>query len=132
MALPGGKRDPGEQPAATAVRETYEEVAIALDQPLGRLDDQFGRSTSKRVATFVFAVEGLPAPVPEPLEVQEAIWIPLQRLLDPASHGTYRWGGIVPAPALRIDERDDLGPHAPHRHALPRGRRARVTHDKEL
>ncbi len=104
MALPGGKRDPGEEPAATAVREAYEEVAIALDQPLGRLDDHFGRSTSKRVATFVFAVEGLPSPVPGPLEVEEAIWVPLRRLLDPESHGTFRWGGIVPAPAWQIDD----------------------------
>lgn len=103
MALPGGKRDPGEDAAATAVRETFEEVGIALASPAGRLDDQRGRSSSARVATFVFTVDGLPAPVPEPLEVDEVLWIPVWRLLDPASEAVHRWGGVVPAPAWQID-----------------------------
>lgn len=46
FALPGGRRDPGESPEQTALRELREEVGLALapDDVLGLLDDYPSRS----------------------------------------------------------------------------------------
>jgi 8-oxo-dGTP pyrophosphatase MutT (NUDIX family) len=100
MALPGGKRDAGDDDlAATAVRETREEVGLALPQPIGRLDDQGGRVTRGIVATYVFVLDHLPAMTPHPGEVAEALWIPLPALFAPEAATRIRWGG-VPFPAL--------------------------------
>jgi 8-oxo-dGTP pyrophosphatase MutT (NUDIX family) len=105
MALPGGKRDPEDDDlAATAVRETREEVGIALPPPVGRLDDQRGRVTKGIVATYVFTLDTLPAMTPHPGEVADAMWIPLPTLFDAGSAVRYRWGGL-PFPGLAHDGR---------------------------
>lgn len=86
MALPGGKREDGDPDlAATAVRETREEVGIALEHPVGRLDDQVGRTRGGRIATYVFVLDERPAMTPHPDEVADALWVPLARLFHPRS-----------------------------------------------
>ncbi|MFA9446947.1 CoA pyrophosphatase [Egicoccus sp. AB-alg6-2] len=86
MALPGGKREPDDPDlAATAVRETREEVGIALGHPVGRLDDHEGRRHAGRVATYAFVLDERPAMTPHPDEVADALWVPLAALLDPAA-----------------------------------------------
>lgn len=103
MALPGGKVDAVDRsPAAAAVRETYEEVGITLPAAVGRLDDQHGRARQARVGTWVFALDDRPEPVPDPREVAAALWLPVGRLLDPASQGRHQWG-VVPFPAFVLE-----------------------------
>lgn len=100
MALPGGKRDPGDRDLVeTAVRETAEEVALELPAPLGRLADQRGRSSKGLVATFVFGLDDRPPLDPQPAEVAAADWIPLTWLFDPANAVRRRVVGL-PFPGI--------------------------------
>lgn len=102
IALPGGRRETGETPAATAARETREEVGLDLPPPVGRLDDAGGRRTLRRIATFVHLLDEATAPAPEPGEVAAAFWVPLTRLMDPATSVRHRVAGMVPFPAREV------------------------------
>lgn len=105
MALPGGVREPHDVDlAATAVRETWEEVGVRLPPPVGRLDDHRGRTRRGLVASFVFLLDHRPPLTPEPAEVAEALWIPLPWLFDQAGATTMRWAGI-PFPAVDYEGR---------------------------
>lgn len=105
MALPGGTKEAGDLDlAATAARETFEEVGLVLAAPVGRLDDQRGRTRRGVVASFVHTLDHRPPLLPDPREVAEALWIPLPRLYDPAAATRYRWSGI-PFPAVEHEGR---------------------------
>lgn len=105
MALPGGKREPGDRDLAhTAARETAEEVALSLPAPIGRLADQRGRTSKGLVATFVFGLEAQPPLTPQPSEVAAADWIPLTWLFDPTNAIRRRFAG-VPFPGIAHRER---------------------------
>src|SRR5690606_12827006 len=74
MALPGGRREQGEQDLDTAIRETHEEVGIDLERHgllLGRLDDVRPSEGGPQIAVapFVFAVPAAVQVRPEPREV---------------------------------------------------------------
>lgn len=85
MALPGGRRDPGDQDLlATVARETREEVGIALtpDRLLGELDDLHPRTPLLPpvvVRPFVFGLSHQP-PVQPSSEVSLHLWVPLDDL----------------------------------------------------
>ncbi len=105
MALPGGKRDPGDVDVVhTAARETWEETRVRVGDPTGRLDDLEGRPLGNPVATAVFVVPGRPEPVPEPSEVAAAMWLPVAALADPANAGWYRYRGVVPFPSITVQD----------------------------
>lgn len=105
MALPGGKREPTDPDlAATATRETAEEVGLALPAPIGRLADQRGRSTRGLVAAFVFGLEDRPELRPQASEVAAADWIGLSWLFDPVNAVRHRWVGM-PFPGIAHRER---------------------------
>lgn len=105
MALPGGKHEPSDVSVeATAARETWEETRVAVGPVVGRLDDITGRPLDNRIATVVFTVEGRPDPVPEPLEVAAAMWLPVSAITDPANRGWHRYGGLVPFPSITVGE----------------------------
>jgi len=95
MAFPGGRRDPGDPDiAATASRETLEEVGVQLERPIGRLDD-FSGSRNPRVGAlvvspFVYLAHERPSLVPN-VEVQSTVWIPVPWLLHPDSSFDYRF-----------------------------------------
>lgn len=85
MAFPGGRKDP-EDPdlLVTISRETREEVGIDLDlhgEYLGRLTEvqamARGKLTNMAVSPFVYLVSSEAQPEPDPVEVQDTIWVPL-------------------------------------------------------
>lgn len=85
MAFPGGRQDP-EDPhlRATIERETKEEVGIDLVQHgeyFGRLAEiqpmARGRLVSMTVSPFVYLVSPEARPDPDPVEVQDTLWVPL-------------------------------------------------------
>lgn len=101
MALPGGRHDDTDEDlAATAIRETHEEVGVVLGEPLARLDDVHGRTIANAVSTFVFTVPQRPELVLSPREVNAAVWIPVATLFDPASAVRYRYLGFGSFPAI--------------------------------
>ena len=91
MALPGGRAEPADPDlVATAIRETHEEVGIALERVhlLGALDDVAPRTPVLppiMVRPYVFAVPSRPTLALNP-EVASAEWLPLSTLRDPATY----------------------------------------------
>jgi 8-oxo-dGTP pyrophosphatase MutT (NUDIX family) len=95
MAFPGGRVDPGDRhPRAAAERETLEEVGLSLTgaERLGRLDDLEGRHAGRPlplvISAWIYHVPE-PGPLVPNYEVAEALWVPVTRLIDPASHVEY-------------------------------------------
>ena len=87
VALPGGRRGPGDADLiTTACRETEEEVGIPLARVgsyLGALDEVAPSSPRLPpivIAPFVFAVPAHTSAHPEPREVQAALWVPISAL----------------------------------------------------
>lgn len=86
MALPGGRQEPGDATLlATALRETREEVGVVVPESrvLGGLDEL--RPARKRrfhitILPFVAAVPVETCPIPDPSEVDTAVWVPLSHL----------------------------------------------------
>lgn len=87
MALPGGRRDAADRDLlTTALRETQEEVGIALDPAvhlLGALDEV--RPGTRRlpplvISPFVAAVGPGVEVEPDPAEVAAALWVPVAEL----------------------------------------------------
>jgi len=119
MAFPGGRRGPGDVDlAATARRETHEEVGLALgdDAPLlGRLRQvaTVAPSGARRVrpmlvSPFVFALTAPEAPaLVTGHEVAGTRWVPLEAFVDPDNRARRPWrlfGVTWPAPAWRLGE----------------------------
>jgi 8-oxo-dGTP pyrophosphatase MutT (NUDIX family) len=96
MALPGGRRDPGDESLwATAVRETQEEVGVDLEEVgrlLGQLDDVWPRTRripAIAITPFVAAVRpGVTARTSS--EVEHAVWVPLEVVVDEGHRGTLK------------------------------------------
>ena len=115
MALPGGRREDADPDLlATAVRETLEETGIDLETGgihLGRLSDVAPRSRRLpplAISPYVFAIPEDVTVTPSPREVEEIHWIPLTRLVDPATHATVpiQLGEITrDFPAFMVEDR---------------------------
>lgn len=91
MALPGGRQEPAEPDLfTTAVRETAEEVGLALERRhlIGTLDDVVPRTPVLppiAVRPHVFVLSRRPLLSLNP-EVAAARWVPLDLLLHPATY----------------------------------------------
>jgi hypothetical protein len=79
-------------------------VGLVLPAPIGRLDDQRGRTSRGLVAAFVYGLEDRPELIPQPTEVHAADWIALDWLFDPANAVRRRWVG-VPFPGIAHRDR---------------------------
>ncbi|HZR82156.1 MAG TPA: CoA pyrophosphatase [Candidatus Binatia bacterium] len=96
MAFPGGRHDACDPDlAATAIRETAEEVGIDLARDgelLARLDDLHavanGRHLDMVISPFLFRVDRpLPTRI-DATEVAAALWLPMRVFRDDRFHGT--------------------------------------------
>jgi 8-oxo-dGTP pyrophosphatase MutT (NUDIX family) len=116
MAFPGGREDPGDESlVATAIRETREELALDLSTSgrlLGRLSDlpavARGRRVGITIAPFVFELTSDVELAYRVEEVAEAIWVPLDPLLNGRLHTTFaheRDGLRTLSPAHDVDGR---------------------------
>jgi 8-oxo-dGTP pyrophosphatase MutT (NUDIX family) len=91
MALPGGRREPGDPDlAGTAMRETAEEVGVELrrEDLAGSLADVIPRTPvlpPVAVRPFVFLLPERPA-MRLNAEVAQASWVPVDYLLRPDTH----------------------------------------------
>ncbi len=105
LAFPGGRRDADDADlAATAARETNEEVGLELGRAVARVAEQRARVRPGVVACYAFALAA-PAPlVPEPREVAHAWWVPLHHLTDPANATSVRHRGFR-FPAIDVEGR---------------------------
>ncbi len=83
-ALPGGRMDAGETPEAAALRETAEELGLALDPAaiLGRLDDYATKSGFCITPVVVWGGPALDL-APNPNEVARVHRVPLSELNSP-------------------------------------------------
>lgn len=116
LAFPGGRVDP-EDPSRehAARREVLEEVGVDLERQdadyLGRLSDIGGAGRPVVVSAFVYRLPGAVPLTPEPGEVADAFWVPVEHLIDPQRQTDYdfHWNGrTMKAPAI-----DLLGPGKP-------------------
>lgn len=86
VSLPGGMMEAGETPAQAALREFEEELGLAPVDPLmcGQLDPVYVYTSNNLVYPVVFtATAPLEAWVPNPLEVDRVLEMPLEMLLRP-------------------------------------------------
>lgn len=101
MALPGGRATRSDASlCAAAVRETHEEVGLALAAAryLGALPPiplvRHGRPTAGWVAPFVFQVGGAPPTLTvDPAEVAAGYWITVRHLRDPRQRAVLEMAG---------------------------------------
>ena len=100
MALPGGRAsDTDKDSWSVAVRETHEEVGLALgaehylgplsEMPIARQPDPLAGVLSPHV---FYLSPRLAELQPDPREVAAAYWIALHHLCDPAHHTKLTWG----------------------------------------
>jgi 8-oxo-dGTP pyrophosphatase MutT (NUDIX family) len=93
VALPGGKRDPGETLEACALREAQEEIGLdpAGVEILGELDHFITLTGSTEMTPFVGAFAGPPTLVANPGEVEAILFVRLAELLGEDVHRAEVW-----------------------------------------
>lgn len=115
MAFPGGHWEPADADlAATAIRETREEIGLDLEQHgrlLGHLDymnvNPIGTSVDMLIVPFVFAVQGdLPAFAPNH-EVADVLWGSVHDMFHGRSatrRDMHVRGGVRPFPGYEVQD----------------------------
>jgi 8-oxo-dGTP pyrophosphatase MutT (NUDIX family) len=84
IAFPGGRGDPGETPAQTAIREAFEEVGLdpALPVVCGELDRMTTLITLSEIVPVVARLPGRPVLQANPGEVDKILLVPLAELVS--------------------------------------------------
>ena len=95
VAFPGGRIEPGEDPAAAALREAEEEVELDRFSVrlLGALPSVERVSRPGPIAPYVGAVERGARLRANPTEVDQILLVPLAELADPARYWEETWSG---------------------------------------
>ncbi len=93
VALPGGRREDGESPWATALREANEEVGLdpAAVRPLGWLSPLSTRVAPAAIVPVVGALSSRPALEARPEEVERVFTVALSDLLAEGAFLEERW-----------------------------------------
>ena len=107
ISLPGGSMDPGEDAAAAALREAWEELAVETGplDVLGELSPLYIPPSGFCIFPVVAYAAERPSFVPNPGEVAELLEVSLAHLLDPATRGEETWpirGADVRVPFYRV------------------------------
>lgn len=94
ISFPGGRMDPGETPADTALREAHEEVG--LDPASVRVHGELEHLNTVVSRSYIVPKVGV---VDEPLEltgltmeVDRVMWVPLAELTRPDTYRSEMWG----------------------------------------
>lgn len=87
ISLPGGRQEPGEPLAETAVREVEEEIGVAREQIqiLGELNPLYVPPSDFTITPFVGWVDDEPTFRLQASEVAELIQVPIGHFCDPAT-----------------------------------------------
>jgi len=93
IALPGGRRDPGESPIDTALREAREEVGIAEGsvQYVGWLSPLMTLASGSSISPIVGRLAERPELVIDQAEVDRAFTVSLDELLADGAYLQERW-----------------------------------------
>lgn len=112
LAFPGGRVEEGEDPLEAAIRETREEVDLALDSDwlVGRLDDLLavGGRPGMVVRPYVFFAPELSGLRPNPSEIADTLTVGLDALLAGEGRGAMDY--VRGKARLRLP-RVDVGGH---------------------
>ena len=101
VSFPGGRLDPGEDPAAAALREAHEEVALnpALVTMAGWIHPVLTMVSGSLIMPVLGTVPSRPHLMPSPDEVERVFDVSLCELADPAVFHEERWsipGRVIP------------------------------------
>lgn len=109
VSLPGGKTEPTDLSFEhTALRETYEEIGIPMDQitVIGALTPTYIPKSNFIVYPFIAYCSVQPTFIPDSIEVAKIIEAPLEKLLDPDTIEIFERdinGYHITAPYFNID-----------------------------
>jgi 8-oxo-dGTP pyrophosphatase MutT (NUDIX family) len=94
ISFPGGRTDPGETPAETAMREAREEILLdpGLVRRCGELDHIATPVSHAEVVPVVGTLAERPDIRPGTAEVDRILTVPLMDLLDSGVYHEERWG----------------------------------------
>jgi mutator protein MutT len=109
VSFPGGRTDPGETPAETALREAYEEVQLdpAAVRLVGELDHLSTVVSRSLIVPVVGHLTGRPVLRAGTNEVDRIFTVPLAELMRPDTYRQERWGDHELARAVHFFELDD-------------------------
>jgi 8-oxo-dGTP pyrophosphatase MutT (NUDIX family) len=97
VVFPGGAIEDGEDPIATAKRESWEEIKLPVDnvvEILGGLQPLTTRDPDRIIVPVVARIERPDELVPDPAEVESIIEPRLDDLLDDANWESQDWQGF--------------------------------------
>ncbi len=91
VSLPGGAREPGETDEQCALREMNEELGVggAGIHVVGRLSELFVYASNFLVQPFVAVTADTPEFLPNPIEVDELLEMPIVHLFDATNYGSH-------------------------------------------
>jgi 8-oxo-dGTP pyrophosphatase MutT (NUDIX family) len=98
ISFPGGRFDDGETAEQAALREAWEEVGLepSTVEILGHLNPTLS-PFGYRVFPLLGHVLSEPRLVPNPQEVGEILWVPIEELIEAPAYAEERTVGRIPA-----------------------------------
>lgn len=109
VSFPGGRRDPGESPAETALREAHEEVMLEPRdvEVVGELDHLATVVSRSLIVPIVGRLRSPPVLRPGTNEVDRIFTVPLAELMQPDTYRVEQWGDQEIARSIHFFELDD-------------------------